>query len=60
VVQQPGPTSLRNRRRLIISCVHRGREGSVACQCTTPVYSLFSACGACQGAFWIRWSQWSS
>jgi hypothetical protein len=25
VVQQPGPTSLRNRRRLIISCVHRGR-----------------------------------
>jgi len=29
------------------------------CQCNTIVYSLVSACGACQGSSsWIQWSQW--
>ncbi|KAH9961981.1 hypothetical protein BC827DRAFT_1383744 [Russula dissimulans] len=32
---------------------------STSCQCNTVVYSLVSACGACQGSTWITWSQWS-
>ncbi|KAH9960178.1 hypothetical protein BC827DRAFT_1209690 [Russula dissimulans] len=32
---------------------------SNSCQCNTVVYSLVSACGACQGSTWITWSQWS-
>jgi len=32
---------------------------SNSCQCNTVVYSLLSACGACQGSTWITWSQWS-
>ncbi|KAI9462907.1 hypothetical protein BJY52DRAFT_1255950 [Lactarius psammicola] len=29
------------------------------CVCNTVVYSLVSACGACQGSSqWIQWSQW--
>ncbi|KAH9005548.1 hypothetical protein EDB86DRAFT_3061759 [Lactarius hatsudake] len=29
------------------------------CECNTVVYSLVSACGACQGSSeWIQWSQW--
>lgn len=30
-----------------------------ACQCSTVVYSLTSACGACQNITWERWSTWS-
>ncbi|KAI9459394.1 hypothetical protein F5148DRAFT_1218816 [Russula earlei] len=33
--------------------------GSTLCQCNTVVYSLVSACGACQGGSWVQWSQWS-
>jgi len=29
------------------------------CECNTVVYSLISACGACQGSKWILWSDWS-
>ncbi|KAF8514088.1 hypothetical protein BU17DRAFT_94777 [Hysterangium stoloniferum] len=29
------------------------------CTCSTVVYSLISACGACQGGTIITWSQWS-
>ncbi|KAF8465590.1 hypothetical protein DFH94DRAFT_354245 [Russula ochroleuca] len=28
------------------------------CYCNTVGYSLFSACGACQGQEWITWSEW--
>ncbi|KAH9991387.1 hypothetical protein BJV77DRAFT_539475 [Russula vinacea] len=28
------------------------------CYCNTVGYSLFSACGACQGHQWITWSEW--
>ncbi|KAH9956714.1 hypothetical protein BC827DRAFT_1385884 [Russula dissimulans] len=34
-------------------------ESDAGCLCTTLVYSLFSACGACQGSAWMKWSQWS-
>jgi len=31
------------------------------CVCNTVVYSLLSACGACQGAtLWLNWSQWDT
>jgi len=30
------------------------------CECNTVVYSLVSACGACQGSSWILWSGWSA
>jgi hypothetical protein len=30
-----------------------------ACQCNTVVYSLMSACGACQGRTYENWSTWS-
>jgi len=29
------------------------------CSCSSVVYSLTSACAACQGDFWIGWSDWS-
>ncbi|KAF9507623.1 hypothetical protein BS47DRAFT_1488771 [Hydnum rufescens UP504] len=30
-----------------------------ACICTTVVYNLMSACGACQNRTWISWTSWS-
>ncbi|KAF9507618.1 hypothetical protein BS47DRAFT_288287 [Hydnum rufescens UP504] len=30
-----------------------------ACICTTVVYNLLSACGACQNLTWITWTTWS-
>jgi len=33
--------------------------GEHVCLCNTVVYSLFSACAACQGASSISWSQWA-
>ncbi|KAF9507616.1 hypothetical protein BS47DRAFT_1488764 [Hydnum rufescens UP504] len=30
-----------------------------ACICTTVVYNLLSACGACQNLIWITWTSWS-
>ncbi|KAH9955182.1 hypothetical protein BGW80DRAFT_375847 [Lactifluus volemus] len=30
------------------------------CQCNTVVYSLMSACGACQGQTWAGWYQYST
>ncbi|KAF9507620.1 hypothetical protein BS47DRAFT_288618 [Hydnum rufescens UP504] len=30
-----------------------------ACICTTVVYNLLSACGACQNRTWISWTSWS-
>ncbi|KAH9171573.1 hypothetical protein EDB89DRAFT_1090712 [Lactarius sanguifluus] len=41
--------------------VYRGPNAgqSNLCECNTVVYSLVSACGACQGSSeWIQWSQW--
>jgi hypothetical protein len=35
-------------------------DASDLCQCNTVTYSLMSACGACQGRFWISWSDYSS
>jgi len=29
------------------------------CKCNTVVYSLMSACDACQGAKWFTWDSWS-
>ena len=36
---------------------YRGPDGgeSDPCECNTVVYSLVSACGACQGASWIQY-----
>ncbi|KAF9507628.1 hypothetical protein BS47DRAFT_288539 [Hydnum rufescens UP504] len=31
-----------------------------ACICSTVMYELVSACGACQGASWIGWDAWSA
>ncbi|KAF8524010.1 hypothetical protein JB92DRAFT_2882341 [Gautieria morchelliformis] len=31
---------------------------SSPCQCSTVVYSVFSACGACQGALFNPWTDW--
>jgi len=31
-----------------------------ACECSTVVYSLVSACGLCQGDIFISWSDWST
>ncbi|KAH7929703.1 hypothetical protein BV22DRAFT_1029106 [Leucogyrophana mollusca] len=31
---------------------------SQPCECNTVVYSLMSACGACQGASFVSWSEW--
>ncbi|KAF9507632.1 hypothetical protein BS47DRAFT_1351409 [Hydnum rufescens UP504] len=31
-----------------------------ACICSTVMYELVSACGACQGASWVRWDAWSA
>ncbi|KAI0259719.1 hypothetical protein BC834DRAFT_603554 [Gloeopeniophorella convolvens] len=36
----------------------KGPEDASLCQCNTVVYSLLSACDACQGASWIPWSEW--
>ncbi|KAH9976938.1 hypothetical protein BJV77DRAFT_573141 [Russula vinacea] len=33
-------------------------DASNLCYCNTVSYSLFSACGACQGQKWINWSLW--
>jgi len=33
-------------------------EGA-SCECNTVVYSLVSACAACQGSTWVLWSGWS-
>jgi len=30
------------------------------CKCNTVVYSLLSACGACQGATWLPWSVYTT
>ncbi|KAF9527008.1 hypothetical protein CPB83DRAFT_856978 [Crepidotus variabilis] len=30
------------------------------CQCNTVVYSLMSACGACQGRSYLSWSVWTA
>lgn len=30
------------------------------CECNTVVYSLISACGACQGEIFITWNAWSA
>ncbi|KAI0247545.1 hypothetical protein BJV78DRAFT_909637 [Lactifluus subvellereus] len=29
------------------------------CKCNTVVYSLMSACDACQGAMWLPWETWT-
>ncbi|KAG2041610.1 hypothetical protein BDR03DRAFT_945232 [Suillus americanus] len=29
------------------------------CECSTVTYSLISACGACQNATYLNWSQWN-
>ncbi|KAI0275611.1 hypothetical protein BGY98DRAFT_48501 [Russula aff. rugulosa BPL654] len=34
-----------------------GQDDSNLCKCSTIVYSLISACDACQGSNWISWSQ---
>ena len=31
-----------------------GNSGANLCYCNTVTYSLFSACGACQGQKWIK------
>jgi len=36
---------------------HAGQGNT--CQCNTVVYSLVSACAACQGEPWVSWSSWS-
>ncbi|KAF8329849.1 uncharacterized protein EI90DRAFT_1353804 [Cantharellus anzutake] len=28
------------------------------CVCSTPVYQLMSACGACQGRLFVGWQEW--
>lgn len=33
--------------------------GTSSCQCNMVVYSLISACGACQGHNYVDWSVWS-
>ncbi|KAI0302815.1 hypothetical protein B0F90DRAFT_169696 [Multifurca ochricompacta] len=40
--------------------LYRGPDTEQAnlCQCNPVVYSLVSACGACQGSSWIQWSSW--
>ncbi|KAA1473936.1 hypothetical protein DENSPDRAFT_305166 [Dentipellis sp. KUC8613] len=38
---------------------YKGPSTSDPCQCSTVVYSLTSACAACQGATWLQWSAWS-
>ncbi|KAF8465589.1 hypothetical protein DFH94DRAFT_354171 [Russula ochroleuca] len=35
-----------------------GVDDANLCYCNTVAYSLFSACGACQGQKWITWSEW--
>ncbi|KAF8267028.1 hypothetical protein EI94DRAFT_1830321 [Lactarius quietus] len=35
-----------------------GDDGDL-CKCNTVVYSLMSACDACQGAKWFSWETWS-
>ncbi|KAF5330579.1 hypothetical protein D9619_005903 [Psilocybe cf. subviscida] len=35
-------------------------QNANACQCNTVVYSLMSACGACQGRTYLSWSVWSA
>ncbi|KAH9991392.1 hypothetical protein BJV77DRAFT_539661 [Russula vinacea] len=35
-----------------------GADDSNLCYCNSVAYSLFSACGACQGEGWISWSEW--
>ncbi|KAI0260306.1 hypothetical protein BC834DRAFT_554096 [Gloeopeniophorella convolvens] len=34
-------------------------DNSDLCKCNTVVYSLMSACDACQNAEWISWEQWT-
>ncbi|PPR02063.1 hypothetical protein CVT24_011162 [Panaeolus cyanescens] len=34
--------------------------GATPCECNTVVYSLMSACGACQGKTYLSWSVWSA
>ncbi|KAL4077114.1 hypothetical protein V8B97DRAFT_1391957 [Scleroderma yunnanense] len=29
-----------------------------SCECNAVVYSLVSACGACQGSTWVSWHSW--
>ncbi|KAF8602086.1 hypothetical protein BDV93DRAFT_509550 [Ceratobasidium sp. AG-I] len=33
---------------------------ATGCACVSPVYSLMSACAACQGASYISWAQWTA
>jgi len=34
-------------------------DASDTCKCSTVVYSLMSACGACQGGLWFNWKTFS-
>lgn len=34
-------------------------DASDLCKCNTVVYSLMSACDACQDALWFSWNMWS-
>ncbi|KAF8463021.1 hypothetical protein DFH94DRAFT_686827 [Russula ochroleuca] len=36
-----------------------GVDDSNLCKCSTVGYSLLSACGGCQGASWITWSEYA-
>ncbi|KAG9015012.1 hypothetical protein FRB94_007084 [Tulasnella sp. JGI-2019a] len=35
-------------------------EGANYCSCSSVVYSMISACAACQNDLWIPWSTWST
>lgn len=36
-----------------------GTDDRDLCKCNTVVYNLISACGGCQGASWVPYSEWS-
>ncbi|KAH9980998.1 hypothetical protein BGW80DRAFT_303504 [Lactifluus volemus] len=47
---------------LLLGESYEGPGGPVVsnlCQCNTVVYCLISACDACQGGSWTKWSEWS-
>ncbi|CAE7146132.1 unnamed protein product [Rhizoctonia solani] len=35
-------------------------QEATGCACSSPVYSLLSACAACQGATYASWGQWTA
>jgi hypothetical protein len=35
-------------------------DNPAPCMCTDSAYSLFAACGDCQGAKWLNWGQWTT